>query len=70
VRLIEFNNDHYEAIIGSAINVPDNYFFKAALVTADEVKRYKKNGGDWINYKGYLRQYLVPGSPIVIADNK
>lgn len=68
MKLIEFNNDHYEIIIGAAVNVPDKHYFKAAFVTKDEIERYKKNGGDWVNYKGYIRQYLIKGSPIIVAD--
>lgn len=66
--LLEFDNTQYEIVIGSNITVPDNHFFKAAIVTYEEHKRYVKNGGDWANYKGYLKQYMVPGSPIVIRD--
>jgi hypothetical protein len=69
MKLIELDNSHYEIIIGSVVNVPDGKWFKGAFATRAEVRRYKANGGDWSNYKGYLRQFMLEGAPIVVADD-
>lgn len=67
--LVEFNNEQVHFKIGDSLTIPDGHLFKGAMVKRSEYLAYKLQGGDWINYKGFISQFLVKGSAIIIVDN-